>query len=120
LVIESTVLLRGGAALEITHTASTRTLPGILILGNGSLYVTEGARLRAHGLVYANRAIDITDGAAVDIVGAVLGNDAGLSFRNLGSTVIIRYDPAVLGTPGLIVPADAPVVAWIAGWEELP
>ena len=34
--------------------------------------------------------------------------------------IVIRYDPAVLGTPGLRVPVDAPVIAWVARWEELP
>lgn len=120
LVAESTVHLIEGASLEVTHSAATRTLPGIIVLDNGALVVTQGARLRAHGLVYANRVIDVGDGAHMDVVGAVLGNDGTHSFRNLAATVIIRYDPAVLGTPGLRVPNEAPVVAWVAQWEELP
>ncbi len=60
------------------------------------------------------------DEARADIVGAALSADRGLSFRNVAATVVIRYDPAVLGTPGLHVAADAPVVAWVAAWEELP
>ncbi len=120
LVTEGTVRLGEGASLEVTHTAATRTLPGLIILESGALIVGGDARLRAHGLVYASRVIDIREGARADIVGAVLGNDAGLSFRNTGGTVVIRYDPAVLGTPGLRVADQDPVVAWIAAWEELP
>ncbi len=120
LITEGTVHLRRGASLEVTHAASTRTLPGIIALDGGALLVTQGARLRAHGLVYASRVIDIGEGSRVDIVGSALSNDRGLSFRNVGATVIIRYDPAVLGTPGLRAAGDAPVVAWVAAWEELP
>ena len=120
LVTESTVHLIEGASLEVTHSAATRTLPGIIVLDNGALVVTQRARLRVHGLVYASRVIDVGDGARVDIVGAVLGSDRAHSFRNLAATVVIRYDPAVMGTPGLRVAADAPVVAWVAAWEELP
>ena len=32
----------------------------------------------------------------------------------------ISYDPAVLGTPGLLTPDDAPVIAWVTAWEDLP
>ncbi|MBI3997410.1 MAG: hypothetical protein HY355_00145 [Armatimonadetes bacterium] len=119
LVADGTVHLRQGALLEITHSAGTRTLPGLLVL-DGALLVTEGARLRAHGLVYASRVIDVGQDGHVDVVGAVLGADRGLSLRNYAATVIIRYDPAVLGTPGLHAPAGQPVVAWVATWEELP
>lgn len=76
--------------------------------------------MRAHGLVYASRVIDFGEDAVVDIVGAIAGADRGLSIRTLAATLIVRYDPAVLGTPGLRVLPDAPVVAWIALWEELP
>ena len=120
LVTEGTVHLTQGASLEITHSVATRTLPGILTLNNGSLIVTHGARLRIHGLVLVSGAIDVGGGASVDIVGAALSNDPGLSFRNIASTVLIRYDPAVMGTPGLHPARDAPVVAWVAAWEELP
>jgi hypothetical protein len=120
LITESAVYVGGQSTLTITHSAATRTLPGLVVLGRGGLIVTERARLRVHGLVYASRLISVADGAHVDIVGAVLGADAGLSFRNLASTVVIRYDAAVLGTPGLRTPPGAPVVAWVAAWEELP
>lgn len=120
LVAESTVHLSHGSELAITHTSSTRTFPGLIVLDNGALYVTERARLRVHGLVYASRGLNVDQGAHVDVVGAVAGHDPNLSFRNTAATVIIRYDPAVLGTPGLRVADDAPVVAWVAAWEELP
>jgi hypothetical protein len=120
LVSEGTVQLREGAALEVTHSASTRTLPGVIVLDGGGLVVTEGAQLRVHGLVYASRVIDLGPGARAEIVGAAVSNDRGLSFRNVGATVVIRYDLAVLGTPGLRAAADAPIIPWIAAWEELP
>jgi hypothetical protein len=120
LVTEGTVQVSEGASLEISHSVASRALPGIVVLRAGALIVTGEARLRVHGLVYASRVIDIRQGAFVEIVGSVLGNDEGLSFRNAGGTVVIRYDPAVLGTPGLRVPDGDPVVAWVAVWEDLP
>ncbi len=120
LVTEGTLRLRQGASLDIAHSARTRTLPGIIVLGRGSLIVAQDARLRVHGLVWVNRVIDLWERARVDSVGAILGRDRGLSFRNLGAEVVIRHDPAVLGTPGLRVRDNAPVVAWVAAWEELP
>ncbi len=120
LVTEGTVYISQGSSLEITHSAATRTLPGILVLDEGALVVTHGAQLRVHGLVYVNRVIEIGEGTHVDIIGGVLGNDRRMSFRNSGGIVVIRYDPAVLGTPGLRVAIDAPVVAWVSAWEELP
>ncbi len=119
LIAENTVHVGDDASLEITHSARTRTLPGLIVLNEGGLLVTEEARLRVHGLVYASRVFDIGRGARVDIVGSVVGRDTGVSIRNGGVTVI-RYDRAVLGTPGLRVPDGAPVVAWVAAWEELP
>jgi hypothetical protein len=120
LIAESTVQIQQGASLEVTHSAATRTLPGVIVLDHGALVVAQEGRLRVHGLVYVSRLIDVGEGAHIDIVGSVLGNDPGLSFRSFGATVIIRYDSAVLGTPGLLVAGDAPVVAWVAAWEELP
>ncbi len=120
LITESAVFLSQGASLTIKHTATTRTLPGLVLLNNGGLIVTENARLRVHGLVYSARTVSIEEGAHVDVVGSVLGNDPGLSVRNSAGTVVIRYDPAVLGTPGLRVAGDTPVVAWVTAWEELP
>ncbi len=120
LVAESTVELAGGASLEILHTAATRTLPGLVVLDTGAIVVTQGARLRVHGLVYAMKTIDAGLDARVDIVGAVLGHDPEFSFRSFGASVVVRYDPAVLGTPGLQALDGSPVVAWIAAWEELP
>ncbi len=120
LITEDTLHLTQAATLEVTHTAATRTLPGLLVLGNGSLIVNRQARLRVHGLVYVNRVIDVWDGARVDAVGALLARNRGISFRNIGARVMIRYDPGVLGTPGLRVHRNSPLVAWVATWEELP
>ncbi|MGQ0570570.1 MAG: hypothetical protein ACT4P5_13770 [Armatimonadota bacterium] len=120
LITESTAFLGRGASLEVTHSAATRTLPGVIVLDHGALVVTQHARLRVHGLVYVNRMIDVGRDARVDIVGAVLGNDPEMSFRSFAAPVVIRYDPAVFGTPGLRVRDDTPVVAWVAAWEELP
>lgn len=120
LVAEGVVQVSNGASLAITHSAGTRTLAGLLVLNDGALAVTHGARLRVHGLVYVSRVIALGAGAHVDIVGSMLSGDPVLAFRNFGATVVIRYDPAVLGTRGLRMPPDAPVVAWVAAWEEPP
>ncbi len=119
LMAERSIFLVQEARLEIRHTPATRTLPGVVAL-EGPLIVMQGARLAVHGLVYANQTIDVGADASVDAVGAVLGNDPTLSFRNSAASVVIRYDPAVLGTLGLHVPRDAPHLAWVAAWEELP
>jgi len=120
LVTEGTVVVGQGGGLEVTHSATTRTLPAVMVAREGALVVSAGATLRAHGLVYASRVIDLGEDAVADVVGAIASADRGLSIRTLAATLIVRYDPAVLGTPGLRVPPDAPVVAWIALWEELP
>jgi type II secretory pathway pseudopilin PulG len=119
-VAESTVFLDRGARLEVLHTPETRTLPGLLILGDGALAVTREAILRVHGLVYVSRTADIGVGARLDVVGAILANDPEVSFRTYGGTVVVRYDPAVMGTPGLEWAAGTPVIAWVAAWEDLP
>jgi len=119
LVTEGMLQLRQGAMLEVTHSAATRALPGIIVMDDGALFLMQDARLRVHGVVHVNRMIELRERTRVDIVGAMLSNDPGMSFRNLG-TVVIRYDPAVLGTPGLRAANDGPVVAWVADWQELP
>jgi hypothetical protein len=119
LVAEGTVDVGQGATLEVTHTGATRTLPGVIVL-DGGLVITQEARLQAHGLVYASGMIEVSEGAHLDIVGNVLAGDPGLSFHNFAGAAVIRYDPAVLGTPGLRVPPDAPVVAWVAFWKDTP
>ncbi len=120
LLTESTLHMSRYAQLSITHSSATRTLPGLIVQDLGALVLAQGAGLRAHGLVYANQAIEVGEGATLDVVGAVLGNGAGISFRAYAATVVIRYDPAVMGTPGLVTPERGPLVVWIASWEELP
>lgn len=125
LIAEGTVRLRWGAALEVLHSTASRALPGLITLyrdttDQGALIVSQAARLRAHGLVYADGLVDVWEGARLDVVGAVASTSPDVSFRNLGGTVVIRYDPAVLGTPGLVAGDGHPVIAWIASWEELP
>ncbi|MGH2372705.1 MAG: hypothetical protein ACRDIC_04405 [bacterium] len=120
LIVEGAVYISPDAVLEITHSLATRRLPGLIALNHGIVAITGRARVRIHGLVYASKAVAVDDDAHVDVVGAVLTGDPSLSFRNTGGQVVVRYDPAVLGTPGLRVPAGAPVVAWVAAWEELP
>jgi hypothetical protein len=120
LVAEGAVYLNPRSTLEITHSPATRTLPGLIALDNSTMIVSETARLRVHGLVYATKALAIDDGARVDVVGAVLTGDPDLSFRNASGEVVIRYDPAVMGTPGLTLPPGARVVAWVASWQDAP
>jgi len=120
LITEGTVRLAKGSSLEVTHSAATRTLPGLVTLDKGELLVSPGATLRVHGLVYS-QAFEATGDARVDIVGSLLAGGSGFSVNNAGASVVIRYDPAVLGTPGLLAPPPgAPVIAWVARWEELP
>jgi hypothetical protein len=119
LVTEGTVHLGEAARLEIVHTPASRGLPGLLVLDDGGLHISRDARLRAHGLVDVARTIDVTDGGRLEVTGAVVGRDPLASLRTRGAVVVIRYDPAVLGTPGLVVRAGGPVVAWIARVREV-
>ncbi len=119
LVAESTVQVNPDAELQIVHSTHTRTLPGIITMGNGAVIVGPRARLRVHGLVLTSRVFDAAAGAQVEVVGALVSNDPAVSFRNDAAKVVIRYDPAVLGTPGLRVPPGEPVIAWVARWEEV-
>lgn len=120
LVTEGTVHIGQHFTLEIRHSAATRTLPGLVVLDEGELVVTAAARLRVHGLVFANRIFEVSDRAHVDIVGSVLTNDPEDGFANYGGTVVIRYDPAVLGTRGLRASSSDPFVTWVAAWDETP
>jgi hypothetical protein len=119
LVVDGGVSLEQGASLQILHSPATRTLPGLIVVGSGGVVLRQQARLWVHGLVFSSEMINVGDGSRLDVVGAVLSNDPALSFRNLASTAVIRYDPAVLGTPGLRVPPGSPVFAWVARWEEI-
>lgn len=120
LVVEGLVALGPGTRLEITHSAATRTLPGLIMPHGGRLTLGRNARLRAHGLVHVGQVASIDEGARLDVEGSVLTSAPEQSFRNTAGTALIRYDPAVLGTPGLRVPREAPVVTWVAKWEEIP
>lgn len=120
LIADSTLIVEREAELVVTHGARTRTLPGIITLGEGAIVVAADARLRAHGLVYATRIVDTAPGARIEVVGALLGRDASTSIRINAATVVVRYDFAVLGTPGLRPAGGGPAVAWIIAWEEPP
>ena len=120
LIAEHTVELHPGARLEVAHAAATRTLPGLVVLGDGGLFINSEARLQVHGLVHISRLIDVHRGARVDVVGAIVGADPHVSLRSDAAQVVIRYDPATLGTTGLSVPDGSPLVAWVAAWEEVP
>ncbi len=115
----ATRTLPGLIALEVTHPTPTRTLSGLIALDRGALVVTRDSTLRVHGLVSVAGMVNVGPGGRADIVGAVLARHPNFSFQSLGASTVIRYDPAILGTPGLRVDAKAPVVAWIAAWEEL-
>lgn len=119
LVVEGALDVGQGARLDVTHSAATRTLPGVIVL-DGGLTITQRAGLTAHGLVYADETIEVSEGAHVYVIGSVVGRDPGLSFHNFGATILIRYDPAVLGTPGLLAPAGSTVIAWVSSWEDFP
>jgi hypothetical protein len=71
-------------------------------------------------LVLTSRLIAVEDEAYLEVVGALSSNDPDEAFVNFGGTVVIRYDPAVLGTRGLLLPRDQQPLAWIVSWEELP
>lgn len=120
LIADDWVQIGDQADLRIIHSAATRALPGLLVLDPGRLTVGRGARLDVHGLVFVGRVFDMIYGAQVHIVGSVIAADPVIGFNNLAATAVIRYDPAVLGTRGLRVPAGSPVVAWVAVWEERP
>jgi hypothetical protein len=121
LITDGFVAIERNSRLEVTHSVARRNWPAVIALEERfALGVGIGSELRAHGLVLANGIVDFLEGAKVDIVGAVVANGRGLSFRNQSATTTIRYDPAVLGTPGLQAAANDSVVAWVATWKELP
>lgn len=119
LVAERSIFIGEKAELTITHTPQMRTFPGLLVLDQGGLMLDEKAKLKAHGLVYVSRSLDIGQGAVVELVGALLAKDPMLSVRNDGGQILICYDQAVLGTPGLRVGADEPIIAWVSDWREV-
>jgi hypothetical protein len=119
LVTESTLHLGPGAQLSVMHEQRTRTLPALLVLEQGQLTLAPGARLAAHGLVYVNQGIALAANAVLDVVGSVYVNHSGLAFVPTGAFAAIRYDPAILGTPGLLTVPGEPRVAWVVAWEEI-
>jgi hypothetical protein len=119
LVAERNLVIGEGAELVITHTPRTRTLPGLLILDEGGLLLDQRSRLNAHGLVYVSRSVEMGEGAAVDVVGALLAAHPYVAVRSDGGRLGICYDQAVLGTPGLTVGPRAPVIAWVSDWKEV-
>lgn len=120
LIAEHTVQLHPGARLEITHAGTTRTLPGLLVTGDGALFVTSNAHLQVHGLAYAARLIDVHPSARVDVIGSLISADPYVGLRSDAAQVVIRYDPTTLGSIGLHVPDGGPAIAWVAVWEEQP
>lgn len=120
LVTEGRIHVEADAVLEVTHGAGARTLPAILALDEGELLLDAGARLRAHGLVYVTRVFELTERADAEVVGGIVSTGQGFSFVNAGGRAVIRYDPAVLGTPGLLPASGRPVVTWVVAWEDVP
>jgi hypothetical protein len=120
LVTEGSLTLQPGSRLEVRHSPRSRLLPGVVTIGEASpLVVQQDAVLIVDGLVYAERIFDAGEGAVVDIVGALIGGDPLLSFRNHSASVVIRYDPVVLGTLGIRPPSGVWAVARIIGWAEV-
>lgn len=120
LITEGSVRLGNQSRLEIVHSGPTRTLPGLIAFENGGLFVGADAQLRVHGVVYTDWLFEAAAGARIVVVGSIVAADLTLSLWNMGASVVIRYDPAVLGTLGLSAPPHSAVIAWIASWEELP
>ncbi|HEV8354559.1 MAG TPA: hypothetical protein VGR24_10265 [bacterium] len=120
LAAEGSLRVAPGALLDVRHSPRSRLFPGVVTIGETApLVVQQGAVLIADGLVYAERIFDAGEGAVIDIVGALIGADPLLSFRNHSATVVIRYDPAVLGTVGIRPPAGAGTIARIIAWTEV-
>jgi hypothetical protein len=120
LVTEGSLTLGPGARLDVRHSPRSRLFPGVVTIGEAApLVVQQGAVLIADGLVYAERIFDAGEGAVIDIVGALIAADPLLSFRNHSATVVIRYDPAVLGTIGIRPPSGVEAVARIIAWRDV-
>ncbi len=123
LAVEGSLTIRAGGHLEVRHSSSSRTFPGIVtMMGEARpLIVQQRGVLIVDGLVYAGGPFDADQGSIIDIVGALMGADARLSIRNHNATLVIRYDPSVLGTVALIrPPGTTNMVAEIVSWEEVP
>jgi hypothetical protein len=120
LVTEGSLTLEPGSSLEVRHSPRSRLLPGVVTIGESSpLVVQQDAVLIVDGLVYAERIFDAGEGATIDIAGALIAADPLLSFRNHSATVVIRYDPAVVGTIGIRPPSSVRAVARIVAWTEV-
>ncbi|HEY3246799.1 MAG TPA: hypothetical protein VGK88_00730 [bacterium] len=120
LATEGSLTIKTGGRLEVRHSLRSRLLPGVVTIGaTAPLVVQQHGTLVVDGLVYAGRIFDAGEGAVIDIVGSLMAADPLLSFRNHSATVVVRYDPAVLGTIGIRPPPGVGAVVRIVAWTEV-
>ncbi len=118
LAVEGSLMIVGGARLEVHHTPSARLFPGIVTVGaDHPLVVQKDGVLVVDGLVYTGGLFDAGDRSVVDITGALIAADSRLSIRNHNATLVIRYNPTVLDTIGFLT--QGRTLARVVVWEEV-
>lgn len=114
LVVKGMISVADRARLEVRHSPTTTTLPGLVAFQDGGkIRLAAEARVIVDGIVLAGTGLELFK-ASLEVSGAVL---MGQGLLNDGSTIIVRYQSAVLGTIGLTRTSD--VLVRPVSWHEV-
>lgn len=112
LVVKGDIEVTPGARLEIRHGDTSRTLPGMLVVGPRNILL-EQATIVVDGLIFSGGDVHVL-GGVLDVAGAVVAQN----YLGRGGTAVIRYDAAVLSTVGLHRAGRG--LGELMSWQELP
>ncbi|MGQ0571577.1 MAG: pilus assembly PilX family protein [Armatimonadota bacterium] len=112
LVVEGDIVIGPGARLEVHHGPTARTLPGVVAWGKAAIDIEEEAVAVVDGLVLTDGDVVVFAGI-LDVIGAVTARN----FVTKNGTVVVRYDAAVLATPGFQKIGKGLAVP--VSWQEL-
>lgn len=114
MVVKGSVWVADQARLEIRHSPAITTMPGLVAFhDSGKIRLSQDAVVIVDGIVLAQTGLEVFN-ASLDVAGAIL---TGQGFLNDGGTVVVRYQPAVLGTAGLTRGGD--VLVRPLSWHEV-
>jgi hypothetical protein len=112
LIVHGDMELTPGTKLEVRHSDTSRTLPGIVITGQRNLLLEEAVTI-VDGLIFADGDVHVL-GGVLDVAGALLAQN----YLARGGTAMIKYQPEMLSTLGLDRTGRGAVE--LLSWQVLP